>query len=269
VTLTEERRAAARHQLAGLCSELNELAVGLSQAPPAEPPPAAVPAAAGRRRASRLISALGVIMIVGGIWFAARPLLALLDRNRVDQTALAQWKRGGSRALVGSAPAAAPPTTSGLKTCGGSSSGDSYALLSFPSLVQYGYSGVAGDGGWELLLRRSMVHYRGSAAPGDVGNDIVGFHREPNYEHIDQLAVGDPVVIQDRGCRLWHYTIRHRWVLRPEKVTQLGPTPDAELTLVTCDPWFRDDHRIVWQATLNDSPVSPRYRAEVSAGGVR
>jgi len=277
VTLTGERRAAARRELAGLCSELDELAAELWQ-PLADEPAAAetpavaapaVPAPARRGRGGRLITALGVTLIVGGLWVAARPLLDLIDRNRVDQTALAQWQRGGSRALVGSAPAPVPPVTGARPICGAGSATDSYALVSFPSLARYGYSGVAGDGGWDLLRQRSMVHYRGSAAPGAPGNSIVAFHREPNYRYVDQLAAGDTVVVQDRGCRLWHYVVRRRAVLRPDRVTQLGPTTDAELTLVTCDPWFRDDRRIVWQAALTDPPVAPRFRAEVSSGGAR
>ena len=128
--------------------------------------------------------------------------------------------------------------------------------MTFPSLARYGYSAVAGDGGWDLLLQRSMVHFRGSAAPGATGNDIIAFHREPGFEHIDLLAVGDTVEVQDRGCRLWRYTVRRRSVLAPERVDQLAATPDAELTLITCDPWFRDDNRIVWQATLSDPAAS-------------
>jgi LPXTG-site transpeptidase (sortase) family protein len=249
VTLSTQRQA-ARHELAGLCSELDTLAVELALAP-----------SRARRRlltASRLLTALGVALIAGGLWFAARPLVALLERSRADQTAMAQWNHGGSRALMGSAPATgadhpAIPSTTG---CGGSSA-DSYALLSFPSLAQYGYSGVAGDGGWDELARRSMVHFHGSAAPGAAGNDIIGFHREPNFQHIDQLAVGDTVVVQDRSCRVWHYVIGQRWVLPPDRVTQLGATSEAVLTLITCDPWFRDDNRIVWRASLTDAPAPP------------
>src|SRR5207245_1183967 len=147
--------------------------------------------------------------------------------------------------------------------CGGASAADAYALVTFPSLARYGYSAVAGDGGWDLLLQRSMVHFRGSAAPGGTGNDIIAFHREPGFEHVDLLAVGDTVEVQDRGCRLWRYTVRRRSVLAPERVDQLAATPDAELTLITCDPWFRDDNRIVWQA----APRSRRRPSRPSRPG--
>jgi len=204
------------------------------------------------------MSALGVLLIAGGLAFAGRPLIAMLERGHADQSALAQWRQSGSRAVAGSAPpaAAAAPAVPRTGACGGASAADAYALVTFPSLARYGYSAVAGDGGWDLLLQRSMVHFRGSAAPGATGNDIIAFHREPGFEHIDLLAVGDTVEVQDRGCRLWRYTVRRRSVLAPERVDQLAATPDAELTLITCDPWFRDDNRIVWQATLSDPAAS-------------
>jgi LPXTG-site transpeptidase (sortase) family protein len=245
------RREVARSELASLCAELDVLALELA-APP--------PRARRRRmpRTSTLLTVLGVVLIAGGVTLAGRPLLAMFERGRADQTALAQWRQSGSRAVVGSAPAAAAaPAVPRTGACGGASAADAYALVSFPSLADYGYSGVAGDGSWDLLLRRSMVHFHGSAAPGAAGNDIIAFHREPDFQHIDRLAVGDPVVVQDRGCRLWHYTVRHRWVLPPERVTQLGATPGAVLTLITCDPWFRDVNRIVWQAELTGA-LPPR-----------
>jgi len=65
------------------------------------------------------------------------------------------------------------------------------------------------------------------------------------------------VEVQDRACRQWRYTVRRRSVLAPDRVDQLVATPDAELTLITCDPWFRDDNRIVWQASLT-GPTTPR-----------
>jgi LPXTG-site transpeptidase (sortase) family protein len=242
------REEVGRHELAGLCSELDELARDLSRP---------WPRWRARLLSTRgLLSVLAVTLIVAGIGIAAGPLIALVGRSRADGTAIAQWRHGGSQALVGSAPAAAP-LAAAAHPCGGASPADSYALVSFPSLIRDGYSGVAGDGGWDLLLQRSMVHFHGSAAPGQAGNDIIAFHREPNYQHIDQLAVGDPVVVQDRSCRVWRYQIRRRWVLPPDRVTQLVPTVDQELTLITCDPWFRDDHRIVWQA----SPAAPTASA--------
>jgi LPXTG-site transpeptidase (sortase) family protein len=208
----------------------------------------------GGRRARLLSTAAGATLLLAGILVIAIPLVGVLERGQADNGALAQWNHGGSKALTGTAP-----DTASTGGCGTAAAADSYAMLSFPSLTQYGYAGVAGDGGWDLLLQRSMVHYQGSAAPGQPGNDIVAFHREPHFEHIDQLAVGDVVAVQDRACHTWHYQITQRSVLAPGAVTQLAPTQDAELTLVTCTPWFQDYNRIVWRGVLTDGahPAAP------------
>ena len=205
------------------------------------------------RRALSLLT--GSALVIAGVAVVVAPLIGVVQRGRADDNALSQWRSGGSGALVGSAPDARDHPGG----CGSATPTDSYALVSFPTLSQYGYAGVAGDGGWDLLLQRSMVHYHGSAAPGQSGNDIVAFHREPQFEHIDRLAVGDLVAVQDRACHTWHYRITQRSVLAPDAITQLGPTQDAELTLITCTPWFQDYDRIVWRGVLIDSaqPASP------------
>jgi LPXTG-site transpeptidase (sortase) family protein len=208
----------------------------------------------GRPQPRHLLSLSGVVLIATGIGIVVVPLLGVQNRGRADDNALAQWRKGGSQALVGGLPDTADAAAT--SACGNSSPAESYAMVSFPSLQQYGYSGVAGDGGWDLLLQRSMVHYHGSAAPGEVGNDIIAFHREPHFQNVDQLHAGDPIEVQDRNCRTWHYRVTSTQVLAPDRVTQLGPTDDAELTLVTCTPWFQDYDRIVWRAVLTDKPTT-------------
>jgi LPXTG-site transpeptidase (sortase) family protein len=208
-----------------------------------------------RRRRLGPLRLLGVLvglgLVVGGLVLLVPPLAALWQRGRVDNNALSQWNRGGSQALVGGAAAG----YSG--GCGAGEPSQNYARVSFPSLADYGYQGVAGDGTWDLLHERSMVHYQGTAAPGQRGNVIVAFHREPEYEHIDLLAQGDLVDVQDRACRTWAYRITGRWVLAPSMVTQLQPTDGYDLTLITCTPFWQDTQRLVWRATLVGSPPPP------------
>jgi LPXTG-site transpeptidase (sortase) family protein len=210
---------------------------------------------------------LGAVLVLAGIAVIAVPLVSTWLRGHADDQALRDWNSGGASALAG-APSA-PDAVPGGSTAGGASpsaaSGgggataacrpntapaDDYALLSFPSLKQYGYSGVAANGDWNSLRQRSMVHYTTSPAPGKQGNVIVAFHREPHYEHIDKLAVGDTVTVQDRACATFTYRITQRWTLAPDKVTQLTSTAGHDLTLITCTPWWKDTERIVWRATL-------------------
>ncbi|MBV8300532.1 MAG: class E sortase [Candidatus Dormibacteraeota bacterium] len=190
---------------------------------------------------------VGVAAVVAGVALIVGPLLGVFSRGSADQSALQAWKNGGSAALVG--PAHGGSSDVGKTTCGSSSPSD-YAVVTFTGLPQYGYAGVAGDGTWDLLNQRSMVHYHGTPNPGQQGNVIIAFHREPDYEHIDQLGVGETITIEDKACHTFVYRITNVWDLPPSQVSQLVPTSGYDLTMITCNPWWQDYDRLVWRASL-------------------
>ncbi len=199
----------------------------------------------------------GCVLVLTGLGITAGGLVeqhqvqqAVAARGANDVNAVNSWLSGsasGKSADPSTTPSASP--TGG--TCGGGGSeSDAYALVEFSGLSQYGYVGVAVNGNWTQLDDRSMVHWYGSPAPGGDGNMIIAFHREPDYQHIDQLGVGETVTVEDRSCQVYVYTITQRWELAPSAVTQLNPTGGRELTLITCTPWWQDYDRLVWRADL-------------------
>ena len=193
-------------------------------------------------------------LVVAGLVVIAIPIITTLVRGAADDQALKDWRSGGAAALAGAPhdPDAVPGASTAASCKPDTAPADDYALVTFAgSVAQYGYAGVAGNGDWNSLHDRSMVHYKTSPAPGQKGNVIIAFHREPHYEHIDQMKVGDQVTVQDRSCTTVTYRITSRTTLDPNKVTQLVNTPDAyNLTLITCTPWWQDYNRIVWRAAL-------------------
>lgn len=220
------------------------------------------PGSASRRRASRggpaqrvrtIVLILGLAAVLAGVGVIVGPIIGALVRGHGDQSALNSWKAGGANNLRG--PAAAAAADASHTACGSTSPTD-YALVKFSAPAADNYAGVAGDGTWDLLNTRSMVHYHGTPDPGQRGNSIIAFHREPDYQDINQLNVGDTVTIQDRSCHTYVYKISQRWILPPTQVTQLVPTSGYDLTMVTCDPWWQDYNRIVWRASLVSAPAS-------------
>ena len=194
---------------------------------------------------------VGLGLILSGLLIIAIPLYHVWQRGQADSEALKAWNSGGSHALVGVAPGSTPASHPPPSTCNAASApAADYALVSFPSLPQYGYAEVAGDGTWDMLTQRSMVHYKTTPAPGQRGNVIIAFHREAEFQHIDELKPGDTVTVQDRTCKIWKYTVTQRWTLDPDSVTQLNSTSGDDLTLITCTPWYVDTQRIVWRAEL-------------------
>jgi LPXTG-site transpeptidase (sortase) family protein len=200
-----------------------------------------------------LLIASGIGVIVSGVYRQWLDQQHISARAENDSNALNAWKNGGSQALQGAPEATAMPTTTPVTVSecgGGGSASDAYALVDFSGLPQYDYAGVAVNGDWTALNDRSMVHWSGSPAPGGAGNVIIAFHREPDFEFIDQLGPGETITIQDRSCNTYVYTVTQRWELAPSDVTQLVPTSGHELTLVTCTPWWVDYDRLVWRADL-------------------
>jgi LPXTG-site transpeptidase (sortase) family protein len=207
-----------------------------------------------------VLLALGVASILAGGALIAGPLIGVFQRGAVDSTALKQWKGGTTQPAAAPAPVVAKSPT---PTCGTSTATD-YALVNFGAPAQYHYAAVAGDGTWALLNTRSMVHYAGTPNPGQQGNVIIAFHREPDFQHINQLNVGDTISIQNRTCQTFVYRVTQRWDLAPSRVTQLNPTSGHELTMITCDPWWQDYNRLVWRAELISAPAP---NSPGSAGG--
>jgi len=222
-----------------------------------------------------VLLALGVASIIAGAALIAGPLIGVFQRGAVDSTALKHWKGGTVKPAVGPAPVASQsPAASKSPACGTSSATD-YALVDFGAPAQYHYAAVAGNGTWALLNSRSMVHYAavagngtwallnsrsmvhydGTPNPGQQGNVIIAFHREPDFQYINQLNVGNTISIQNRACQTFVYKVNARCDLAPAKVTQLSPTSGHELTMITCDPWWQDYNRLVWRAELISAPA--------------
>lgn len=193
---------------------------------------------------------VGLAAVVSGVALVAIPLAGVFQRGEADQTALSTWNQGGSQSLTGTPSSTADPTAAPTTVSCGASSPTDYALVTFGSPASEHYAGVATDGTWDSLHDRSMVHYTGTPAPGQAGNAIIAFHREPNFEHIDQLGVGGTITVEDRTCHSYTYVVTQRWVLDPSRVTQLVPTTGHDLTLITCTPFWVDSQRIVWRASL-------------------
>ena len=203
-------------------------------------------------RASRLLplllTLLGSALLLTGAALLVPSLLGVAQRGGTDQAALKHWL-GRSGAIAQVLTPAVDTSLKAAAACGTGTPAQNYALLAFPALP--GTEGVAADGGWNLLTRRSVVHYGHSPAPGAVGNVVIALHREPNFENLNQLHRGSLITVTDRSCRRWTYRVTQTWVLDPNQVTQLNPVAHGHLlTLITCTPLWIDTQRLVIRAAL-------------------
>jgi len=93
------------------------------------------------------------------------------------------------------------------------------------------------EGTDDWTLNRAVGHIEDTAAPGAAGNSGIAGHRDGFFRGLKDVAVGDEVALETRAG-IVRYRIERAWIVDPEDVSVLDPTPTRALTLVTCYPFY-------------------------------
>ena len=87
-----------------------------------------------------------------------------------------------------------------------------------------------------LTLNRAVGWIPGTSRPGDRGNTGIAGHRDGFFRGLKDVARGDSIeLVTLSGSRT--YRVERIWIVNPEDVQVLDPTPQATLTLVSCYPF--------------------------------
>ncbi len=137
--------------------------------------------------------------------------------------------------------------------------GDVVAVVTIPS-IDLELPVLEGMGA-DVLDQGVLGHYPGTGAPGSVGNFAIAGHRTthgaPLYD-IDQIEVGDPIVVQT--ARGWDvYTMQRERIVDPGAVEVIAPVPDDPqatptqrwMVLTSCYPKLSAAQRIVAYADFD------------------
>lgn len=89
----------------------------------------------------------------------------------------------------------------------------------------------------DRTLDRAVGHIEGTPTPGADGNLGIAGHRDGFFRGLKDVTPGDVIEIDTIDGRD-SYRVEKTWVVEPEDVSVLGPTPTAALTLVTCYPFY-------------------------------
>jgi sortase A len=93
----------------------------------------------------------------------------------------------------------------------------------------------------EGVNRRDLLmgpgHLPETPEPGQPGNSVISAHRDTFFRHIHELKVGDAILVQRAG-KQFRYEVTGKKILQPDDVWVTKPTPDNELTLLTCYPTY-------------------------------
>jgi sortase A len=131
--------------------------------------------------------------------------------------------------------------------------GDPIAIIDMPTIgvTKYVVAGVQ-----TADLKKGPGHYPATPFPGELGNASIAGHRttygEP-FRHLDDLSIGDPIIITDLMGRKFTYLVSNQQVVEATDswvVATTDPTK-AILTLTTCHPEFSAKQRLILSAELD------------------
>lgn len=110
-------------------------------------------------------------------------------------------------------------------------------------------------------LKQSLIHYPGTAQPGDLGNGVIfghsvlpQFFNPHNYltifSTLHTLEPGDDIIITS-GPATYTYRVAQMYVASPSDLTPLAQSyADRTLTLITCTPPGTYLKRLIVRAVL-------------------
>ncbi len=93
------------------------------------------------------------------------------------------------------------------------------------------------EGTDDVTLDRGVGHIEDTAAPGSEGNSGLAGHRDGFFRVLKDIAPGDILEIETLH-KNDAYRVDRTWIVAPDDVSVLDPTPTGAVTLVTCYPFY-------------------------------
>jgi sortase A len=121
------------------------------------------------------------------------------------------------------------------------------------------------EGTDDTTLDRALGHIEETAMPGEAGNAGIAGHRDGFFRGLKDIAEGDVIELETRRGKE-QYRIQRTWIVAPDDVSVLDPTPTRALTLVTCYPFYfvgSAPERFIVRAVPVDESKAP---APIKAG---
>jgi sortase A len=114
----------------------------------------------------------------------------------------------------------------------------------------------------DRTLDRGVGHIEDTAPPGADGNSGLAGHRDGFFRGLKDIGPGDAIVLETlQGTEA--YVVERTWIVNPEDVSVLDPTPTRSLTLVTCYPFYfvgSAPQRFIVRAVRVDNPIVSDFR---------
>jgi sortase A len=189
------------------------------------------------------------LLIVAGIGLLSYVGSQYWSMHHAQQRLEAQWDRQ-QQAAATITPTASQPAIDPLLT-----------RLEIPK-INFEAMVVEGDSPKQLLL--GPGHIVRTPLPGQSGNSVITGHRDTFFRHIFELSQGDEILVQRNG-QIYRYGVTAKKIVKPEDVSVLQPTGDAELTLITCYPTYyigpAPERLVVFSKLVSTEANNPEARS--------
>ena len=106
------------------------------------------------------------------------------------------------------------------------------------------YDEIVLEGASPRTLAFGPAHLLNGTGLGEPGNLVLAGHRTSWFRPLEGVAQGDTILVQwfqsrPGGLQERTYTVNKISVVDPQDTALLAPTPEDELTLITCYPFGR------------------------------
>jgi sortase A len=134
---------------------------------------------------------------------------------------------------------------------------DPLAILRIPKI---GLEVAVLEGTDDLTLNRAVGHIEDTPKPGENGNVGIAGHRDGFFRGLKDVVKGDALELETlSGTQI--YRISDIWIVQPEDVYVLDPTPEPAITLVACYPFYFVGHapkRYIVRATRSSTATASK-----------
>lgn len=189
------------------------------------------------RRFERLAWIVGILLVA--VWVAAYAHKSVLSRRD-----LARFE-SSMRARVTPAdvlPGETPPDKTlwskerirAYEASLRQKSSDPLGVLRIPKI---GLEVAVLDGTDDFTLNRAVGHIEGTPRPGERGNVGIAGHRDGFFRGLKDVVLGDTMELETLSGKQV-YRIEDIWIVNPEDIQVLDPTPGPAITLVACYPFY-------------------------------
>jgi sortase A len=174
--------------------------------------------------------------------------------NPVVTTPTSRPRKGGRRTTTTINPRLLVPAAEGKAE----------GIISIPKI---GVEKVFVEGVQLSDLALGPGHYPGTPLPGQIGNAAIAGHRTTHgapFYSVDELAPGDKIIVQTLAGKYTYVVYKQPFAVKPTAYYVVANTPDAQLTLTSCNPRYSAAERIVIKARLlreeSNKPHKPLKR---------